>query len=164
VDKVELIDGEVIVTPAPNFMHQLVLGRLVNALRNWARAQSRDVVIGQAPVDIRFGPDRILQPDAFVIFDNFDGREPSPLRRIPEICVEILSTNRVHDRVTKKLLYAQCGVQEYWVVDVAASIEQWTGPGLSAVRDLDGVLTSSRLPGFSITFSELFRPEAAERG
>src|SRR5690242_7636683 len=40
VERIELIDGEVIVSPSPQFWHQEVLGRLVFALRQWAEGRS----------------------------------------------------------------------------------------------------------------------------
>ena len=61
-DKVELIDGEVIVSPSPTFWHQEVLRRLVHRLSRWADGRP-DVTIGQSPLDVRFGRDRILQPE-----------------------------------------------------------------------------------------------------
>src|SRR5688500_11006177 len=65
MDKVELLDGEVVAPPAPSFGHQETQGRLIQALRNWAQAQPGPVVVGNAPFDIHFGPGRILQPDVF---------------------------------------------------------------------------------------------------
>jgi Uma2 family endonuclease len=69
LDKVELIDGEIIVSPSPTFWHQELLRRIVYALGSWAGGQPGPVTVGQAPLDIRFGSGRILQPDAFVLFE-----------------------------------------------------------------------------------------------
>src|SRR5687767_12298865 len=62
-DKIELVDGEVIVSPSPSYWHQEILGRLVLALRSWAGRQRKQITVGQAPLDVRFGRNRILQPD-----------------------------------------------------------------------------------------------------
>ena len=45
VQKVELIDGEVIVAPAPSSRHQEILGRLIYALRVWAASAAKPVTI-----------------------------------------------------------------------------------------------------------------------
>jgi Uma2 family endonuclease len=155
-DKVELVDGEVIVSPSPSYWHQEVLGRLVGALRSWSSRQKRAVTVGQAPLDVRFGRNRILQPDAFVLFGRVAPSHDGPIDRVPELCVEVLSSNRVHDRVTKRLLYAAAGVKEYWVVDPAGLLERWSEPGLSEGRSLRGVLTSALLPRFRLDLRRVF--------
>lgn len=115
VDRIELVDGEVIVSPSPSYWHQEMLGQMVMALRAWAARQLGPVVIGQSPLDVRFGPGRILQPDAFVILDHAIARDDEgPIDRVPDLCVEVLSTDRAYDRVTKRFLYAAAGVREYW--------------------------------------------------
>jgi Uma2 family endonuclease len=156
LEKVELIDGEVIVSPSPTYWHQEVLSRLVFALRTWAGTRPSPITVGQAPLDVRFGPGRILQPDAMVLLARVDPAHDGPLTRVPELCVEALSSNRVHDRVIKRLLYAAAGVQEYWVVEPAGLIERWTGPGLARADELRDQLTSPLLPGFELDLPRLF--------
>jgi Uma2 family endonuclease len=155
-DKIELVDGEVIVSPSPGYWHQEILGRLVSALRSWAVRQRAAVTVGQAPLDVRFGRNRILQPDAFVVFGRIEPAHEGPIDRVPELCTEVLSSNRVHDRVTKRLLYAAAGVREYWTVDPAGPVERWTGPGLSDGAAVRGLLTSSLLPRFRLDLRRLF--------
>jgi len=156
-DKVELLDGEVIVAPSPSFWHQEVLARLVGALRGWADQSSSPVTVGQAPLDIRFAPGRILQPDAFVILDAVPRDHEGPLDRIPELCVEVLSTNRVYDRVTKRYVYGQAGVRELWTVETAGLVERWTGDGLASAVQVTDRLSTPLLAGFSLELADLFR-------
>lgn len=156
--KVELLDGEVIVAPAPSWRHQTVLSNLVFALKIWARTRPGPVSVGQSPVDIRFAEGRILQPDAFVIFDRVPLDTRGPLDRIPELCVEVLSTDRVMDRVTKRSIYAGAGVREYWVVEPTGVVERWHGDGLGQADEIGGVLESPLLPGFSLDVRTLVNP------
>jgi Uma2 family endonuclease len=156
MDKVELVDGEVLVTPSPNLNHQLVLSEVFTALKNWSKKSKRPVTVCQSPLDIRFGPERILQPDVFVVLEKLPRSTPMPLGRIPEICVEVLSGHPANDRMLKKVLYAQAGVKEYWIVDPAGSIEQWTGEGLRKGREVERRLTTSLLPGFALDLAEVF--------
>ena len=130
MNKVELLDGEVVVAPSPTYRHQAILTRIVIALQAWAEKQKRAVTVCQSPLDVRFGPGRILQPDAFLLFGRVPLAHQGPIDRIPALCVEILSEDRVYDRVTKRLLYAAAGVKELWVVDTAGAVERWTGKGL----------------------------------
>lgn len=154
--KIELVDGEVIVSPSPTYWHQEVLGRIVAALRAWATRRKGPVTVGQAPLDVRFAPGRILQPDAFVLFGRIPRNHEGPIDRIPELCIEVLSSDRLHDRVTKRLLYAAAGVAEYWVVEPAGVVERWTGEGLARAEELRQRLTTPLLSGFSLDLRRLF--------
>jgi len=154
--KIELVDGEVVVSPSPGYWHQEILARIVGALRAWAGKQKRPVTVGQAPLDVRFAAGRILQPDAFVLFARLPRSHEGPIDSIPQLCVEVLSSERVHDRVTKRLLYAAAGVAEYWVVEPAGVIERWSGPGLSRAEEVRRRLTTSLLPGFSLDLRRVF--------
>jgi Uma2 family endonuclease len=154
--KTEFVDGEVIVAPSPSFWHQEVLSRIVGALRDWARSQAAPVTVAQAPLDVRFGPGRILQPDAMVFLTKLPRALAGPVDRVPEVCIEVLSSDRVYDRITKRLIYAAANVQEYWVADPNAFIERWSGAGLFREELLRDRLTSERLPGFELDLVRLF--------
>ena len=155
-NKVELLDGEVIVSPAATVWHQELLFRIVASLREWGQSQKRPVYVGLSALDVRFAPNRILQPDAFVILDLVDLRAKGPLTRVPEICIEILSTNRSYDRLTKRVVYAEAGVQELWLVDPEGTIERRHGPALGQSEELADRLTSPLLPGFELDLGQLF--------
>jgi Uma2 family endonuclease len=161
MNKVELLDGEVVVAPSPTYRHQAILTRIVIALQAWAEKQKRAVTVCQSPLDVRFGPGRILQPDAFLLFGRVPLAHQGPIDRIPALCVEILSEDRVYDRVTKRLLYAAAGVKELWVVDTAGAVERWTGKGLTGNEVVKRRLSTPLLPGFTLDLQQLF---ATSRG
>lgn len=160
MDRVELLDGEVIVSPAPTIAHFIVLKRIVYDLETWARAQDESFFVGQAPVDVRFGPNRILQPDAFVLRGDIPFDHVGPLDRIPELCIEVVSSDRLYDRVTKRSVYASAGVQEYWTLIPSGSglFERWTGKDLGTREEITGPLTTPLLPGFELDVPALFEP------
>jgi Uma2 family endonuclease len=123
----ELIDGELLVTPAPRLEHQEAVGLLLQSLYAYVRAQR----IGHAfasPADIELGPGIIVQPDVFVV-PLVEGRRPNAWPEIGSLllAVEVLSPGSArYDRVTKRRFYARAGVPEYWVVDLDARIiERW---------------------------------------
>ena len=157
MDRIELIDGEVIVTPSPSVWHQELLSRIVHELRSWQEQRSETVFIGLAPLDVRFGAGRILQPDAFLIFAEISLDHEGPLNRIPDLCIEVLSTNRAYDRLTKRFVYADAGVRELWLVEPGGSIERWTGKGLNEAEEAADVLTSDQLPGLRLDLEALFK-------
>jgi Uma2 family endonuclease len=149
-DKIELVDGEVIMSPSPSIRHQEIVARLFTLLRSWRdRASFRGSVLA-APLDIRVGPERIVQSDIVVFTEALPMDAPLPIQARPLLCVEVLSTNRVHDRVTKRYLYAQAGIPEYWCVDPEGEVERFTGAGLSMAERLTEHLTTPLLPGFDL--------------
>src|SRR5439155_13353707 len=159
--KIELLDGEVVVSPSPSYWHQEIVGRIVVALRAWAGRRKRPITVGHAPLDVRFAPGRILQPDVFVLSGRVPRRHRGPIERIPELCVEVLSEDRVHDRVTKRLLYAAAGVKEYWVAEPAGLVERWSGPGLTRAETLRAWVRTALLPGFALDSRRLFATKAS---
>lgn len=146
--RIELIDGEVIVSPSSTFKHQEILLRIVTSLRNWAVEHSSPVTVAVSALDVRFGRDRILQPDAMVFLEALPLDIAMPIARIPEICIEVVSSDRIYDRVIKRYLYAEAGVQEYWVVDPvnAGVVERRTAPSLSTLEVLETQLSTPLLP------------------
>lgn len=153
--RLELFDGELIVSPCPSFQHQEMLSRIVVALRQWAAKREGPITIGLAPLDVRFGPDRILQPDAFVHFERVAATHEGPVESVPALCIEVLSSNRAYDRLTKRFAYAAAGVSELWTVEPTGSVERWTGVGLSQSELLSERLQSPLLPGFELDLAQL---------
>ena len=119
----ELVDGTLIVTPAPATAHQRCVVRLVVLL---AAAAGPDLEVLVAPYDWVVGPATLFQPDVLVARRADLG--PKRLERPPVLAVEVLSpsTRRV-DVATKRLAYADAGVPHYWLVDP-------DGPSLTALR------------------------------
>lgn len=155
LDKVELIDGEVFVAPSPTYGHQWIVRKILVALSVWADGRKEPFTVGQAPSDIRFAHGRILQPDVYVVHGHVPLDTQGPLDVIPFLCVEVLSKDRRHDRVTKRFVYAAAGVAEYWVVEQQGLVERWTGDDLDIAEEVTGVLTSKHLPGFSLDLATL---------
>lgn len=151
----ELLDGERIVPPSRTPGHQTAVMELAFQLHAWARSYPPARVM-VAPLDLRLGPARIVQPDIMLWRDGMD-EEVAPVDKLPDLVVEVLSQNRVHDRVTKRLLYGESGIGEYWIVDRAARrVEVCRGSALkmstTEVRDF----TSPMLPGLTVRLDPVF--------
>ena len=112
-NRYELIDGALIVTPAPSRRHQAVSSRLHTALT----AGCPDHLLGlAAPLDFLIADDTTLQPDLVVVEASVVRDERAPLR--PRLVVEILSpSTRLIDLHLKRDSYASADVPAYWIVD-----------------------------------------------
>ena len=115
-NRYELLDGFLLVTPAPSFSHQLVAGRMAHLLTAYLGPDGKAVVVGPGAVELR--PKTHLEPDILVL--------PAPLAGEKEwsdfskwwLAVEVLSSSsRVYDRDVKRDAYLALGVAEVWLVD-----------------------------------------------
>ncbi|HUQ80043.1 MAG TPA: Uma2 family endonuclease, partial [Gemmatimonadaceae bacterium] len=124
----ELVDGELLVTPSPAFLHQLAVTRLLTALVAYMDAEHIGAAV-TSPSDVELEPEFITQPDVYAV-DRSEWRrvtnEGNPVRALL-LAVEVLSPSSArHDRVRKRPLY-QRNVPEYWIVDLDARLfERWT--------------------------------------
>lgn len=109
----ELVDGTLLVTPAPTTRHQRASFRVGLALH---RNLPSGLEIFQAPFDVVLADDTVLQPDV-IIARRADLTEQN-LPTAPVLAVEILSpsTRRV-DLLLKRSRLEAAGCPFYWVVD-----------------------------------------------
>jgi Uma2 family endonuclease len=116
-NRYEVLDGEVLVTPAPTPHHQKVILRLAMLLLEYV--DGRDAGWVFQDVDLLFASGHFLRPDLVVVAK--DGREGITDRGVevpPVLVVEVLSpSSGAIDRVKKPRRYLDFGVPAYWVVD-----------------------------------------------
>jgi Uma2 family endonuclease len=123
----ELLDGVHVVTPAPEYPHQGVLGEFYFALRKALEGQDELQVL-TSPADIVLSPRTLVQPDVFVV-----RKEPGKVLKkwsdvgVPVLAIEFLSpSTAARDRGAKRRIYQRAGVAEYWIVDLDARlVERW---------------------------------------
>ena len=123
----EVVDGELLVTPAPRLPHQEAAFRLAQLLDVYLlRVGGAHVVM--SPADIEFDPHTLVQPDVFVV-PSIQGRRPRAWTDISNLllAVEVLSPSTARaDRTVKRRRYQRASVPEYWIVDLDARlIERW---------------------------------------
>ncbi|MBI1723138.1 MAG: Uma2 family endonuclease [Gemmatimonadetes bacterium] len=126
-NRYEVVDGELLVTPAPRRLHQYAVIHLAAALLDYVRGADIGVVL-TSPADIELDPHGMVQPDVFV--EGLVGGRPArdwntgaPLLLVVEVVSP--STARA-DRTIKRRRYQRAGIPEYWIVDPdARTIERW---------------------------------------
>ena len=109
----ELVDGVLLVTPAPSYRHQRAVGRMYRLLDDAAVAELETFV---APLDFRPTDRRSVEPDVLVVRQQDLG--PRGITRPLLLAVEVLSPGtRSVDLLLKRGVYQESGVASYWLVD-----------------------------------------------
>jgi len=118
--KAELIDGEIVVTPAPSDWHEHLVASLTALVRDHLGTAARGRVLGsRTEVSVwELGEEKILQPDIVVLPEGAMPTGRDWKAPIPVWVAEVLSPSTAkRDRAVKVRLYAAAGVREAWLVD-----------------------------------------------
>ncbi len=116
-NRYELVDGQLIVAPAPGADHQDYVGGILALLRDACR-RARHLRAFCAPFDVRPVEGTGLQPDVVVVDERDLEGGRLRLGAVPVLVVEVLSaSNRADDLGRKASAYARMGVPWYWVLD-----------------------------------------------
>ncbi len=158
----EIVEGELLVTPAPSTRHQGILVRLILRMATFVEAGNLGRVL-PAPTDVILANESIVQPDLLFVTRGRQGIiDPGGgVNGSPDLVVEILSPSTAsRDQVVKRKLYGKYGVREYWIVDPTAhSIEVLTleqgGLDTWRVFPAGSSLTSPLLPGLSLSVDDI---------
>jgi Uma2 family endonuclease len=114
-DRVELIEGEIVVMPPIGEGH---FGNVNRFTSLFVRKFSDQAVVHiQNPV--RLGLRNEPEPDVVLLRfreDFYAGKFPEPEDVL--LLVEVADSSLAYDRKTKVPLYARAGIQEYWIVDL----------------------------------------------
>ena len=125
-NRYEVVHGELLLTPAPEARHQLVLAELHYALRDYLDRTGRAATAVFSPADITWDDETLVQPDLFVVPQAEVSTDWSTYKTLL-LAVEILSPSSSRaDRVIKQQLYQDQDVTTYWIVDLEAQVvEVW---------------------------------------
>jgi len=159
-NRYEILDGELIVSPAPSKLHQEILARLHLLVAGHVLAHNLGKVYF-APVDVRLFPHDIVQPDLlFIRADRLDIYRDNPVEGPPDLVVEVISpSSRVRDTVRKARVYAAAGVLEYWLPDPAEHgflLRVLHDGRYEEIAPEGGCLRSTVLPDLVLNIEELF--------
>jgi Uma2 family endonuclease len=156
----ELWDGELLMSPAPSFFHQEVALRFYRQLHDWVVHLHLGKVIA-APIDMVLSEHRVTQPDVAYISQARLTIIQRAIMGPADLVAEVVSLGSRHrDRLEKRDLYEQHGVQEYWIIDPEAGTADVLflehGTYQLVTRSAAGQNATSRLlPGFEISMANL---------
>lgn len=161
LEPMELIGGEIIVSPVPTRKHQWIAGRLYKFLDGIAEERGIGEWI-QSPTEVYIAERDVYQPD-LVLFGA--GAMPDTGSRaaeeIPLIVLEVLSpSTRAQDLIRKLPNYARRGISECWIVDayshgIAIHMPNSTGDVVET-QVVDGLVTVGVYAGVRLPIQRIF--------
>jgi Uma2 family endonuclease len=156
-DRVELIEGEIVVMPPIGEGH---LGNVNRFTDKFYVFRGRAVIHIQNPV--RLGLKSEPEPDVALLRfreDFYAGKFPEPDDVL--LLVEVAESSLTYDHKTKVPLYAKAGIQEYWIVDlIHREIVVHRDPSRSRYRSVQQIKPGDTIaplafPDVSLAVSEL---------
>ena len=163
-ERVELIDGEVLIMPPMGpehfsgiMRHTRVFGRL---------AGDRFALLIQAPLglDEYFAP----EPDLALLkfrADDYWGLRPGPADTL--LAIEVAKSSLQYDREVKAHIYGRAGIPETWILNLPEDcIERFTEPGPQGYARHDILRRGDKvspvaLPDLELAVDELLPPAGA---
>ena len=163
--KMELIDGELYISPPPTNFHQKISSNIEFALNLYLFQQPIGLVY-HAPFGVRFDDRTALQPDVlFVSQDNYSkfDEDDSGMSGAPDLAIEILSPGTTaRDLGEKRQVYKKYLVKEIWFISPPRRTVEIERLGSTAYLDPillteeNEVLRTPLLPGFKVTLATIF--------
>ena len=161
-ERYELINGRLMMVPAPNTKHQKVLLRLARKLSDFTEEhQLGDVYV--APFDVFLSDTDVVQPDVLWISRAREHKlTDQNMRGAPDLVIEILSPSTAEkDLGDKHDLYERHGVLEYWIVDPMAETVAVHGQGdsrleLAETLGRGDTLRTALLDGLQLQLDDVF--------
>ncbi len=149
-------------TPPDGIKHQTVSLKVAAALLSYAESGNLGHVI-QAPCDVMLSREIVIQPDIFFVETGRTGLiGKTILRGAPDVIIEILSQDtRERDLRTRRKIYSQFEVKEYWIVDPeaeSAEVLLWSELGYAThgVYGTSDRLSSPILPRLRLPLRKVF--------
>jgi len=164
-NRYEIIEGELIVSPAPFTIHQDVSLNIVAEMLKF-NEKKKIGKIYYAPTDVILSENTVVQPDIlFIAKENYRIITEKNIKGVPDLIIEIVSPSTAYyDMISKKEIYENYGVKDFWIVDPK---KQWVEIFLNIGNRFElnqrlkarGELTSNVLNGFQLKLEKIFRFE-----
>ena len=158
----QIIEGDLIMTPAPTTLHQRISANIEFLLRQHVRNTGEGEVF-DAPVDVILSDTDVVQPDIlFLKSINRTRIKKEGIFGPPDLVIEVISpSTEAQDRGVKRKLYARYGVEELWLVhghkktiEIYSNSNNFDLP--AAVIEGNDSVISNVIPSFKPPLSEIF--------
>lgn len=163
-ERVELIEGEIIVMPAIGPEHADDVDEYNDVFARYAPGRFRIRI--QNPIHLDDGSEP--QPDVSLLVRRSEGyRAAHPTPDEVLLVIEVADSSLAFDLQVKARLYGRAGIPETWVKNLPEDcIERFTEPGPDGyarhtVHRRGETLTPMRLPDLELAVDDLLPPSAA---
>lgn len=159
--RAQLIEGELLMSPAPSVQHQRIVARLLILLSKYVEEHQLGEVL-PAPVDVYLEPGSVSQPDLIFISKARAAIVRDVLEGPPDLVVEVLSPGTAYyDLKKKRRVYERTGVKEYWIADpeeksIEVLVNSPDGFSLNNRAEGSGTIRSVLLSGLSLDITPIF--------
>lgn len=158
-DRIELIDGEILMMSRVNALHSACIRRLNKRLNA--------LLQGSATVDVQLplwlDKESQPQPDLCIVKSRDDNYERAhPRGNDVLLVIEVMDSSATRDRNIKLPKYAEAGITEVWLVDVRTrEVEVCRNPSGDQYLErracpIGLTLDIQAIPGLEITVNEIF--------
>ncbi len=158
----EIIEGELLMAPAPRPYHQDVCRELFLKLHSYVKNKNLGKIYF-APVDVILDEENVVQPDIlFISKERLGIIKERGIFGTPDLVVEVVSPSTfVRDTERKRKLYERFGVKEFWLLFPNDRVFQvWSleekGYELFSYAEEEGKIRSKIFRDFELDIGEVF--------
>lgn len=155
----EVVNGRLEEKEMAGGTHGAISANIILALGIYLKTNRQGKVLTE--VNFKIGENERIPDVAVLLADRIpsSGVPEGVVGIPPDIAIEVISPNDIHDRVSEKLLeYLEAGVKQVWLVSQKLrSITIWRSPTEAEVFAGDRELTTEDLlPGFRCSLKDIF--------
>lgn len=156
----EIVNGQPEEKEVAGGKHGVICVNLSSELRIYAKTTGRGLTCSE--VNFKIGQNERIPDIAFVVAERVPqgGMPEGVVGFAPDLAVEIISPNDVHDKVSEKVLeYLEAGVRQVWLVSPRLrSITIFrSATDVQIFTEGSDLTSEDLLPGFRCSLKEIFQ-------
>lgn len=155
----EIVNGQPEEKEMAGGTHGVICANIAGELRNYLKTQKRGLACTE--VNFKIGRNERIPDVAVVVAERIppSGMPEGAVEFPPDIAIEVISPNDVHDKVSEKVLeYLESGVKQVWLVSQKLrSVTIWRS--LTEAEVFAGnreLVSEDLLPGFRCSLNDVF--------